>query len=68
MGESNLKVQTSHYKMIKCPRDVMYNMLTIVNTTVLFIGKLRVDLKSYKKKNVLLCMVMVVKKISSSMN
>lgn len=43
----------------------MYSMLTIVNTTVLFIRKLlKVDLKNYhKKKDVSLCMVMVVKKL-----
>lgn len=64
MGKSSLKVQTSRYKMIKCPGDVTYSMLTIVNTTVLFIRKLlRVGLKSYHKKKMSLCMVMVIKKL-----
>ena len=33
-GEGSQNVQTSTYKQI-CPEDVIYNMVTIINNTVL---------------------------------
>lgn len=39
MEEGGQKVQTSSYRKVSI-RDVMYNVMTIVNTAVLYIGKL----------------------------
>ena len=42
MGEGGQKVQTFSYKVIS-PGDVMYNMVTIVNNSVLCVLKLLKD-------------------------
>lgn len=40
MGDVGQRVQSSIYKMNKCPGDLIYSMMIVVNCTVFYIWKL----------------------------